>query len=118
MNLKKISRLRRAAKIRHKIDELRVPRLSIHKSLKYIYAQISVYEDKGRRVILQASSLSKDFDKKLSNNTESATKIGSLVAKKAVAMGIDKVAFDRSGYKYHGCIKALADAARNQGLKF
>ena len=84
---------------------------------RYIYAQISIYDGKDRKIILQASSLSKDFDKKLSNNIEAAIKIGQLVAKKAISVGINQVAFDRSGYKYHGCIKALADAARVEGLK-
>ena len=118
MNSKKRSRLKRSAKTRHKIDELGIARLSVYKSLKYIYAQVSVHDDKGRRVILQVSSLSKDFDTKLSNNLDAAVKVGQLVAKKAVSAGISQVAFDRSGYKYHGCIKALADAARGEGLKF
>lgn len=118
MNIKKKNRLKRSARTRYKIKELGVASLSVCKSLKYIYAQISIPADKGRKVVLQVSSISKDFDGKLSNNISSAVKVGELIAKKAVSAGITHVAFDRSGYKYHGKIKALADAARENGLKF
>ena len=118
MSLKRKLRLKRAAKTRYKIAELGAVRFSVYRSLKHIYAQISIPCDKGRKVILQVSSVSKDFNVKLSNNMSSAVKVGQSIGKKAVSAGITKVAFDRSGYKYHGRIKALADAARGQGLKF
>ena len=85
MNVKKKNRLKRSARTRYKIKELDVASLSVCKSLRYIYAQISFPADKGRKIVLQVSSVSKDFDSKLSNNIDSAVKVGQLIAKKAVS---------------------------------
>ena len=112
MNEKKTSRLRRARRARAKIKELRAFRLCIFRSPRHIYAQIISPE--GNKVLATASSLGEDK----AGNVESAAKIGKLIAEKAKAAGISKVAFDRSGYRYHGRIKALADAAREGGLEF
>jgi large subunit ribosomal protein L18 len=111
MNEKKKSRLRRARRARAKISELRVNRLTIYRSPRHIYAQIISPDNK---VLVTASSLG---DKKY-GNVESAAGIGKLIAEKAKTAGITKVAFDRSGYQYHGRVKALADAAREGGLEF
>jgi large subunit ribosomal protein L18 len=112
MNEKKSSRLRRARRARAKIRELRAHRLCVFRSPRHIYAQIISPE--GDRVLVSATSLGEEK----SGNVESATKIGKQIAEKAKAAGISKVAFDRSGYKYHGRIKALAEAAREGGLEF
>ena len=111
MNEKKTSRLRRAKRTRAKITELRVNRLCVYRSPRHIYAQIISPDN---MVLASASSLGEDK----TGNVESATQIGKLIAERAVAAGITKVAFDRSGYIYHGRIKALAEAAREAGLKF
>jgi large subunit ribosomal protein L18 len=95
------------------------PRLTVHRSLKYIYAQI--IDDAAGKTLASASSLSKEIknEKTVSaKNLESAKKVGELLAKKAVAAGVKKVAFDRGGHIYHGRVKALADAARAGGLEF
>jgi large subunit ribosomal protein L18 len=112
------NRLRRARKTRAKIAELKVTRLSVHRTNTHIYAQIIA--DSGDMVIASASTVEADVRKNLKNggNIEAATVIGKLIAEKAVKAGITTVAFDRSGYKYHGRIKALADAARENGLSF
>lgn len=112
MNEKKESRLRRARRARAKIKELRAHRLCVFRSPRHIYAQIIAPE--GDRVLVTASSLGE----KKAGNVESAAKIGKLIAEKAKAAGITKVAFDRSGFRYHGRVKALADAAREGGLEF
>ncbi len=111
MNEKKTSRLRRAKRTRAKISELRVNRLCVYRSPRHIYAQIISPDN---MVLASASSLGEDK----TGNVESATHIGKLIAERAVAAGITKVAFDRSGYVYHGRIKALAEAAREGGLEF
>jgi large subunit ribosomal protein L18 len=111
MNEKKTSRLRRAKRTRAKISELRVNRLCVYRSPRHIYAQIISPDN---MVLASASSLGEDK----TGNVESATQIGKLIAERAVAAGITKVAFDRSGYVYHGRIKALAEAAREGGLEF
>lgn len=108
-------RLRRASKTRLKIKNLKIDRLCIHRSNNHIYAQIISCD--GRKVITQASSLASDF-KQLNNNIEVASEVGKNIAKKAKDLGISKVAFDRSGYKYHGRVKALAESARANGLNF
>ena len=115
---KKQNRLRRARKSRAKIRELRVPRLSVHRTAKHIYAQ--VIDAAGAKVIAAASTLQKDLSKDLSStsNKDAAKAVGKAVAEKAVAAGIKSVAFDRSGFKYHGRIKVLDDAAREGGLQF
>jgi large subunit ribosomal protein L18 len=112
------NRLRRARKTRAKIAELKVTRLSVHRTNTHIYAQIIA--GSGDMVIASASTVEADVRKNLKNggNIEAATVIGKLIAEKAVKAGITTVAFDRSGYKYHGRIKALADAARENGLSF
>jgi large subunit ribosomal protein L18 len=112
------NRLRRARKTRAKIAELKVTRLSVHRTNTHIYAQIIA--ETGNKVIASASTVEADVRKKVKNggNVEAAAVIGKLIAEKAKKAGITTVAFDRSGYKYHGRIKALADAARENGLSF
>ena len=115
---KKQSRIRRARRTRAKIRELSVPRLSIHRTSQHMYAQ--VIDESGSKVIASASTLSKDLrgDVKYAGNVDAAAQVGKAIAQKATAAGISKVAFDRSGFKYHGRVKALADAAREAGLQF
>lgn len=112
------NRLRRARKTRAKIAELKVTRLSVHRTNTHIYAQILA--ETGDKVIVSASTVEADVRKKVKNggNIEAAVVIGKLIAEKAKKAGVTTVAFDRSGYKYHGRIKALADAARENGLSF
>jgi large subunit ribosomal protein L18 len=112
------NRLRRARKTRAKIAELKVSRLSVHRTNTHIYAQIIA--ETGDKVIASASTVEADVRKKVKNggNVEAAAVIGKLIAEKAKKAGVATVAFDRSGYKYHGRIKALADAARENGLSF
>jgi len=112
------NRLRRARKTRAKIAELKVTRLSVHRTNTHIYAQIIA--ESGDKVIVSASTVEADVRKKVKNggNVEAAALIGKRIAEKAVKAGVTTVAFDRSGYKYHGRIKALADAARENGLSF
>ena len=112
------NRLRRARKTRAKIAELKVTRLTVHRTNLHIYAQIIAAT--GDTVLASASTVEADVRKKVKNggNVEAATAIGKLIAEKAKKAGITTVAFDRSGYKYHGRIKALADAAREHGLSF
>ena len=115
---KKQNRLRRARKARAKISELEVNRLSVHRTPRHIYAQ--VIGPDGGTVLVSASSLEKEVRKgvKTGGNVEAAAIVGARIAEKAKAAGIDTVAFDRSGFRYHGRVKALADAAREAGLKF
>ncbi len=112
------TRLRRARRTRAKIAELNITRLTVHRSNTNIYAQI--IDGKNNKVIAAASTLEKEIKKKLKNtsNKDAAVEIGKRIAEKAVKAGIKEVAFDRSGFKYHGRIKALADAARENGLTF
>ena len=112
------NRLRRARKTRAKIAELKVTRLSVHRTNLHIYAQIIAAT--GDTVLASASTVEAGVRKKVKNggNVEAAVAIGKLIAEKAKKAGITTVAFDRSGYKYHGRIKALADAARENGLSF
>jgi large subunit ribosomal protein L18 len=112
------ARLRRARKTRAKIAELKVTRLSVHRTNSHIYAQIIA--ETGDKVLASASTAEAEVRKSIKNggNAEAATLIGKRIAEKAKAAGITRVAFDRSGYKYHGRIKALADAARENGLSF
>lgn len=116
MSDKKLSRLRRARRARAKIRELSITRLSIHRTPRHIYAQL-IAED-GSRVLASASTLDKDLRSGKTGNADAAKAVGSLIAERAKAAGITQVAFDRSGFKYHGRIKALADAAREGGLEF
>lgn len=119
---KKQSRLRRAAATRARIAELRVHRLSVHRTNLHIYANIISPE--GDRVLVSASTLEADVRNALAGktgaggNAAAATIVGKRVAEKALAAGIESVAFDRSGFRYHGRVKALAEAAREAGLKF
>ncbi len=118
MKQKKVARLRRARQTRSKIAELRVVRLAVHRSNSHIYAQ--VIDATGGKVIASASSLDKDLRESVTNggNVKAATLVGKRIAEKAREQGVEAVAFDRAGYKYHGRVKALADAAREAGLKF
>jgi len=113
---KKHSRLRRARKSRAKIRELVVPRLTIHRTPRHIYAQVIAAD--GESVLATASTVQADVKASLGNtgNVDAASAVGKAIAEKAKAAGIDKVAFDRSGFRYHGRVKALADAAREAGL--
>ncbi len=115
---KRESRLRRARKARAHIKRLGVPRLTVHRSGRHIYAQVIAAED--GKVLAAASTLQKSVRDGLSgtNNKDAASAVGKAVAEKALAAGIKDVAFDRSGFKYHGRIKQLADAAREGGLQF
>ncbi len=115
---KKQNRLRRARKVRAKITELAVNRLSVHRTPRHIYAQ--VIGPDGGTVLASASTLESAVRKgvKFGGNVEAASIVGARIAEKAKAVGIDTVAFDRSGFRYHGRVKALADAAREAGLKF
>ena len=115
-SVKKIARLRRAKRTRAKISELRVNRLSVYRSPRHIYAQ--VISASGDQVLASASTVEKDLRGGATGNVDAASKIGTLIAERAKAAGIEKVAFDRSGYAYHGRVKALADAARAGGLDF
>ncbi len=115
---KKQNRLRRARRGRSKIRELEVTRLSVHRTPQHIYAQ--VIGAGGAGIIASASTLEAEVRKGIKNggNVEAAAIVGARIAEKAKAAGIDTVAFDRSGFRYHGRVKALADAAREAGLKF
>jgi large subunit ribosomal protein L18 len=119
---KKQTRLRRALQTRHKISELRVNRLTVFRSNTHIYASILAPE--GDRVLVSASTNEAELRTKLNGqtgkggNAAAAALVGQRVAQKALAAGIDSVAFDRAGYRYHGRVKALAEAAREAGLKF
>ena len=116
MSDKKVSRQRRAKRSRMKIREQGVTRLCINRTPRHIYAQIIAAE--GDRVLASASTLDKDLRAGSTGNVEAAAAVGKLVAERAVAAGVTAVAFDRSGFKYHGRVKALADAAREAGLEF
>jgi len=116
---KKLTRLRRAARGRAKIRELGVYRLAVHRTLQHIYAQ--VIAPNGSEVVAAASTLEKAVLESLeggTGNAAAAAVVGRFVAERALAAGIERVAFDRSGFKYHGRVKALADAAREKGLQF
>lgn len=118
MNAKKEGRLRRARRARAKIKELGVHRLSVHRTPRHIYAQIIAGD--ASQTVVAASTVEKALVEGLdaTGNVEAAKKIGLTIAERAKAAGITKVAFDRSGYQYHGRVKALADAAREGGLEF
>lgn len=115
---KKQNRIRRARKARAKIRQLGANRLSIHRTPRHIYAQIIAPD--GASVIATASTLEAEVRKgvKSGGNVEAAAIVGARIAEKAKSAGVDTVAFDRSGFRYHGRVKALADAAREAGLKF
>ena len=115
---KKTARLRRAKKTRSHIRRMGMPRLTVHRSGRHIYAQVISAE--GGSVIAAASTVQKDLrtDLTSTSNKDAAKAVGKAVAERAVAAGISDVAFDRSGYRYHGRVAELADAARESGLKF
>ena len=115
---KNIARLRRAKSTRAHIRELGVPRLSVLRTGQHLYAQ--VFTADGSTVLAAASTLEADVRNGLTGNKnkDAAAKVGRAIAEKARAAGVESVAFDRSGYRYHGRIKALAEAAREGGLKF
>ncbi len=115
---KKTDRLRRAKKARARIKQQGINRLSVHKTSRHVYAQ--VIAPCGSQVLASASSLDKEIKGqiKYSGNVEAAAAVGKALAERAKKAGISNVAFDRSGFKYHGRIKALADAAREQGMEF
>jgi large subunit ribosomal protein L18 len=112
------ARVRRARATRVKIAQLRAVRLTVHRSNSHIYAQ--VIDPSGSKVLASASTAEKDVrgNVKYGGNVKAAAEIGKRIAEKAKALGISEVAFDRSGYKFHGRVKALAEAAREAGLKF
>jgi len=116
--IKNIARLRRAKTTRSHIRSLGVPRLSVHRSSQHIYAQ--VFSADGDKVIAAASTVQKGVADGLkgTKNKSAAAAVGKAVAELALKAGVEKVAFDRSGYRYHGRIQVLADAAREAGLKF
>jgi large subunit ribosomal protein L18 len=118
MNAKKTTRVRRAKSTRMKIRELGAYRLCIHRTPRHIYAQ--VLSPDGGKVLACASTLDAAVKSavKSTGNVEAATSVGKMIAEKSKAAGVEKVAFDRSGFKYHGRVKALADAAREAGLQF
>ncbi|MFA7618663.1 MAG: 50S ribosomal protein L18 [Thiohalomonadaceae bacterium] len=118
MDNKKASRIRRATRSRAKIRELGEFRLTVHRTPRHIYAQ--VIAPNGSDVVAAASTVQADIKSglKYSGNVDAASAVGKAIAEKAKAAGVTKVAFDRSGFKYHGRVKALADAARQNGLDF
>lgn len=118
MKGKKQARARRAAQTRRKIHEMRAVRLSVHRTNLHIYAQVIAAE--GSKVLASASTVEKEVRAKVANggNMAAAAVVGKRIAEKAKGLGIAEVAFDRSGFRYHGRVKALADAAREAGLKF
>jgi len=115
---KKVVRLRRARKTRAKIAELKAVRLTVFRSNSHIYAQ--VIAGCGSRVLAAASTVEADVRSQVANggNKAAAQVVGKLIAERAKAAGIESVAFDRAGFQYHGRVKALAEAAREGGLKF
>ena len=116
MSAKNDSRLRRARRARNRMREQGVNRLSVHRTPRHIYAQ--VLAPAGDRVLASAQAAVQRRRAGSTGNQEAAAAVGKLVAERAKAAGIEKVAFDRAGYKYHGRVKALADAARESGLEF
>lgn len=115
---KQESRQRRAKRTRSKIRELEAIRLCVHKTPRHMYAQVTTSD--GSKTLVCASTLDKELREVLKNtgNINAAKEVGALIAKRALAAGIKKVAFDRGGFLFHGRIKALADAAREVGLQF
>ena len=116
MSDKKNARLRRARRSRVKMRELGAERLSVNRTPRHIYAQI--ISAAGDQVLATASTLDASLRSGSTGNVEAAKAVGALIAERAKAAGVSEVSFDRSGYKYHGRVRALADAAREAGLKF
>lgn len=115
---KQAKRLRRARATRAKIRRLETNRLTVYRTPRHMYAQITTAG--GEKTLISASTLDKELRAtlKLTGNIEAAFAVGKLIAQRAVAVGLTKVAFDRAGFMYHGRVKALADAAREGGLQF
>jgi large subunit ribosomal protein L18 len=115
---KNAARVRRSGQTRRKISQLRAVRLAVHRTNGHIYAQI--FSQDGDKVLASASTLEKDVRTSIAHggNKTAAASVGKRIAEKAKQLGIEAVAFDRSGFKYHGRVKALAEAAREAGLKF
>lgn len=116
MSAKKESRLRRARKVRVKIRDLGSTRLCVHRTPRHMYAQITTAD--GSQILATASTLDKELRQDATGNVDAAKKVGQLIAERAKQAGVEQVAFDRSGFRYHGRVKALADAAREAGLQF
>ena len=119
MNItKKERRARRAIQTRARIREAGTPRLTVHRTPRHIYAQLFAAD--GSQVLASASTVQKELakDLKYTGNVEAARAVGKAIAERAKAAGVAKAAFDRSGFQYHGRVKALADAAREAGLEF
>ncbi|WP_022957068.1 50S ribosomal protein L18 [Perlucidibaca piscinae] len=116
MNEKKVARVRRSRATRLKIRAQGAIRLCVNRTPRHMYAQIISAD--GSQVLAQASTLDASLRDGSTGNVDAAKKVGALIAERAKAAGLSKVAFDRSGFKYHGRIKALADAAREAGLEF
>lgn len=116
MNDKKQSRQRRARSTRLKIRDVGAFRLCVTRTPRHMYAQITTAT--GDRVLAAASTVEQDLRGGTTGNVDAAKKVGQLIAERAKAAGIEAVAFDRSGFRYHGRVKALADAARESGLQF
>ncbi|KXJ55528.1 MAG: 50S ribosomal protein L18 [Neptuniibacter sp. Phe_28] len=116
MNTKKQSRIRRARRSRLKMRELGATRLCVTRTPRHIYAQVISAD--GGKVLAAASTVEKDLRESTGGNVAAAETVGTLIAQRAKEAGVSKVAFDRSGYQYHGRVKALADAAREGGLEF
>ena len=116
MSIKNIKRQKRALKTRSKINQLEKNRLTVFRSNSHIYAQI--ISNGGADVLATASTVESSIKDKNNGNLEAAAKVGKLIAERALERGIQDVAFDRSGYKFHGRVKALAEAAREAGLSF
>jgi len=116
MNVKKEARIRRARRSRSQMREQGVVRLCVNRTPRHIYAQVISAD--GSAVLASASTVEKDLREGATGNIEAAKKVGALIASRAKEAGVSQVAFDRSGFKYHGRVAALADAAREGGLEF
>lgn len=118
MNQKKVNRIRRGKRTRAKIREMGKVSLVVNKTYQHMYAQI--INESGDRVLASASTLEASVREglKFTGNIEAAAKVGAAIAEKAKSLGIEEIAFDRNGFRYHGRVKALADSAREAGLKF
>ena len=115
---RKLARAKRATRTRKHIRELRVPRLCVHRTPRHIYAQ--VLSPDGATTVASASTVEKDVRGEIAygGNCTAAAAVGRVIAERAMRAGVERVAFDRSGFKFHGRVKALADAAREAGLIF
>ena len=116
MGVKRVAGLRQARRAKAKISEVRANRLTVYRTPRHVYARVIAAS--GDQVLASASTIEKDLREGATGNVDAASKIGKLIAERAKAAGVEKVAFDRSGYAYHGRVKALADAAREGGLDF